>query len=96
MGSHLENISFSSQMYIKVLVSQYIAYLPLQACIYHCHLHPLQTAKCCHSELVVDEDDLKWEGGGQNGHVLVKQFRGHFPSKPLGCRKIKYVFRYIK
>ena len=34
---------------------------PFQACIYLCHLHPLQAANCCsNSRLVVDKDDLMW------------------------------------
>ena len=62
--------------------------LPFQACVYHCHLHPLQAANCCrNSRLVVDEE---------NCHVLVKQFHGNFRSKTLCCRTIRSVFRDVK
>ena len=38
--------------------------------VYHCHLHPLQAAKCCrNSRLVVDEDDL-------NNIVIIKTVLG--------------------
>ena len=69
-----------------------------QACIYHCHLHPLQAANCCrNSRLVVDEDDLIWfEKLKKNCHVLVSQCHGNFRFKTPGCRKIKSVFRNVK
>ena len=61
------------------------------------HPHPLQAAnRCRNSRLVVDEDDLMWFKIKENYHVLVNQFRGHFRFKTLSCRKIKYVFGYVR
>ena len=40
---------------------------PFQAWVYHCHLHPLQAANCCrNSQLIVDEDELKWVKNWRN------------------------------
>ena len=32
----------------------------------------------------------------ENWHVLVNQLHGHFRSKTLVCRKIKFVFKEMK
>ena len=79
---------------IQKVFSQHYEQLTLSGLTLHCHLHPLQAANCCrNSQLVVDEDDLKWLKIKENCNVLVHQFHGNFRSKTLGRRRINYVFR---
>ena len=53
--------------------------------IYHCHLHPLQAANCCHnSRLVVDEADLKRVANEKRYCYHLNNSRKMFVLKPLG------------
>ena len=80
---HLWWFQIEKTLWSVWLYEHFSALQPIEACIYHCHLHPLQAANCCrNSPLVVDEDDLRWTTNVR--------------SKTLGCRKIKYVFGDVK
>ena len=49
-----------------------MAYLPFQAWIYHCHLHPLQAVNCFRNlRIVVDEKYLKWATNNKNALILI-------------------------
>ena len=57
----------------------------------HCHLHPLQAAKCYRNyRLVVDEDDLKW----MVNEKYISRYYWNSPMKILVLKPV--VFREIK
>ena len=45
---------------------------PVEAWVYHYHLHPLHAVNySCNSKLVVDEEELKWVTNEQKDSVII-------------------------
>ena len=70
---------------------------PVQAWVYHCHLHPLQAANCCrNSRLAVDEYNINWVTLVINISLSLKQLHENCSSKTPKCIKLSHFFRAAK